>query len=146
MSIMDRLFPERPQRTVTRGFMQKTAWPYFDRYVVIETPWFGILINHLLEVGDEFPDFFHDHPYHFVSFGLRRNYDERWLLPDDTVVDRPRRWFRFRRIDTMHNTVPDRGGAWTLLIHGPWSSEIGFRSVGTERLLARDFMPTIDTS
>jgi hypothetical protein len=104
------------------------------RWKLIESPWFGVFVHHLRR-SDSLNRPPHDHPWSFVSVGVRGTYTEtrmtyvasvgEWCTWSDTSRAR----FRYRKPTDLHRVVlddPERG-AWTIVLHGPRSRVWGFR-------------------
>lgn len=119
---------EHPERT------------YLRRWRLIETPWFGIKLHHiLLPDGDRA---FHDHPWSFVSLILKGGYTEETprSLPGRPGLLRGPGACIFRRrpgslhrlaAEDLHRITELHGSCWTLVINGPRRREWGFVADGT---------------
>jgi hypothetical protein len=84
---------------------------YLRRWYLIETPWFGLKLHHILR-SDQPNRGFHDHPWSFVSFKLRGSYTELRLVKNADGSDRTYRTHRRRltlvRTTDMHLVDIDR--------------------------------------
>lgn len=94
--------------------------PYVIRWR-IETPIGSVRVHHWLGPDDDRA--FHDHPWWFLTFVLRGGYTD--VSPTGGEYLRAG-CIRFRPALHQHTVVPDKGGAWTLLITGPKTRSWGF--------------------
>jgi hypothetical protein len=111
---------DRPDRT------------YLRRWRIVETPWFGVKVHHILMTDSDRAH--HDHPWSFVSLILRGGYEESIRGVAETVRRRrrPGRWHRMpaeglHRITTLYGR-----SCWTLVVNGPRRREWGFVEPGSE--------------
>lgn len=106
---------------------------YLRRWYLIETPWFGIKLHHILRADADRA--LHDHPWSFVSLILRGGYTEErplehvsspgfpWLV--ERIRRRPGRLHRVRA-DELHRIDELHGSCWTLVVNGPKRRTWGF--------------------
>lgn len=103
--------------------------PYMVRYRIIDTPWFGVYLHHILR--SDVDRHLHDHPFSFVSAMLWGGYTE---VLSRYVFDLPghaRRLARrapsicFRNAEDAHHLVLERP-CWTLVLRGPRRRQWGF--------------------
>jgi hypothetical protein len=98
--------------------------PYLIRWR-FETRWGSIRLHHWLSPDDDRA--FHDHPWWFVTFVLRGGYtDSTPTGPDHLHAGS----VRYRPAEHQHTVIPDRGGAWTVIITGPRIRAWGFWPTG----------------
>ena len=94
--------------------------PYLIRWR-FETPWGSIRLHHWLSQDD--PRHRHDHPWSFVTFVLKGGYTD--LSPaGDQHLRAPA--VQYRDATHQHTVVPDKGGAWTIIVTGPKIRKWGF--------------------
>jgi hypothetical protein len=104
---------------------------YLWRLRVLETPWFGVKLHWIRGADDDRA--LHDHPWWFVSFVLWGSYEEivpKTGQPLFCGADRRRvRWFNRKKATDLHRIVQvSRGGAWTLVVNGPYQRKWGFQT------------------
>ena len=88
----------------------------------------SVRVHHWLGPDDDRA--FHDHPWWFITLVLRGGYTDR--TPGGNEHLRAG-MLRYRPASHQHTVVPDRGGAWTLLITGPKTRSWGFWKNGKFR-------------
>lgn len=94
--------------------------PYLIRWR-LETPWGSIRLHHWLGPDDDRAR--HDHPWSFVTFVLKGGYTD--ISPSgDQHLKAPA--IQYRDAEHQHTVVPDKGGAWTIIITGPKIRKWGF--------------------
>lgn len=108
----------------------KTGILHFQRYRIIQTPWFGIFI-HYIERSDEDKDP-HNHPWNFLSIILKDSYTEE--LYDRTLTDYVKvRWrrhvvkikrfgflsFLYRNFAYDFHKITVHSPVWSLVFTGP---------------------------
>lgn len=105
---------------------------YLRRWRIIETPWFGIYLHHILLPDSDRA--FHDHPYNFVALVLAGGYIEHSRTVNSGVVHQ-RKYRRFslnvKRAEMQHRIhgLLNPSGTWTLLVHGRRRRLWGFSEV-----------------
>lgn len=124
---------------------------YLKRWRIIESPWFGVKVHHILLSDNPVTRGLHDHPWSFLSIRLRGNYTElrqgpnfenqlsRGLRGSDVCLDAGiyrRHTHRFLNVvrSTDLHAVRLRNGypCWTLVLNGRRCREWGFRFPGGE--------------
>jgi hypothetical protein len=101
--------------------------PYVVRWMA-QTPLGSVRVHHWLESDDKRA--FHDHPWWFVTLVVRGGYTD--MSPTHSEHLRAGS-VRFRPALHRHTVVPDKSGAWTVLVTGPPSRSWGFWKDGKFR-------------
>lgn len=114
---------------------------YLVRWILISGPPGGIFLHHILRPDHDRA--LHDHPWSFVSIGLKGGVAEQtthaqWVdgIPGESIMEWdpgrivahwPGRWY-FRRAERLHriDQFLDGDTAWTLVVHGPRRRTWGF--------------------
>jgi hypothetical protein len=92
--------------------------PIIRRWTLLETPFFGIKIHHILR-SDPLKRGFHDHPWSFVSLCLGSRYVDNILGPEGRIRQKTKRLV-FHKSTTPHRIeLPPDAKCWTLFITGP---------------------------
>lgn len=108
---------------------------YLRRWYLLETPWFGLKLHHILRPDADRA--LHDHPWSFVALILRGGYTEetadveRGVSWDGSLwqVERPthRPWsLNVKRATDLHRIHVLHGDCWTLVLNGPKRRKWGF--------------------
>lgn len=104
---------------------------YLRRFRLVETPWFGVKVHHIV-APDPGRDI-HNHPWWFVSLILWGGYIEQTRHIDPLGeygspfrARRPRRWHYMSAAGLHRITHLPKGHAWTLVVNGPRVQEWGF--------------------
>jgi hypothetical protein len=103
--------------------------PYLIRRRLLQTPWFGVYLHHVLLSDDD--RVLHDHPWPFVSFILAGGYWEHtplgrtWYGPTSILCRCPEQLHRIE--------LPDGKTAWTLVVRGRRRRQWGFDDRGQWR-------------
>lgn len=95
--------------------------PYVYRWRIDARKVGSIRVHHWLAQDD--PRAFHDHPWWFVTLVIRGGYTD--ATPDGGEHLRAP-CVRFRPALYRHTVIPDRGGAWTILLTGRNTRVWGF--------------------
>lgn len=113
--------------------------PYVIRWRVEARGLGSVRLHHWLGPDDDRA--FHDHPWWFVTFVIKGGYTDRNQAGDGhTRNDRVQApAVRYRPALHRHTVIPDRGGAWTVLVTGPRSRTWGFWKDGKFRKARRWF-------
>lgn len=94
--------------------------PYVIRWKV-ETALGSVRLHHWLSPDDDRAR--HDHPWWFVTLVLRGGYTDVSPGGDEHLRAGS---VRYRPALHRHTVVPDKGGAWTVIVTGPKSRSWGF--------------------
>ena len=104
---------------------------HFQRYRVIETPWFNIYL-HRISASDREKDP-HDHPFSFWSFILSGSYREWFCLPPSFIAVH---YGTYKAGDWVHHTAEDvhqltilTPVVWTLVFTSGRNRYWGYRLV-----------------
>lgn len=102
--------------------------PYMVRYRVIDTPWFGVYLHHILRSDRE--RHLHDHPFSFVSVMLWGRYGEvrfsgSYLDGEQKIIERRAPSICFRSARHAHRLLLTKP-CWTLVFRGPRRRQWGF--------------------
>ncbi len=108
---------------------------YLRRWYLLETPWFGLKLHHILRPDADRA--LHDHPWSFVSLILRGGYTEEVADMHSTLRWMPGAWVKRRlthragalnvkRADELHRIDVLHGECWTLVVSGRKSRTWGF--------------------
>jgi hypothetical protein len=124
--------PARPRRwSICRRetICNPAGEPYLIRYRIVQTPWLGLYLHHILRSDDDRA--LHDHPWPFLSFILRGGYWEHtpigraWYPPLSILWRCPEQLHRLE--------LPETKTAWTLVVRGRRRRAWGFHDNGQWR-------------
>jgi len=105
--------------------------PYLRRWTLVETPWFKLMLHHILRSDADRE--LHDHPYDFTSLILWGGYLEHLEPPAGSELN----VFRWREVGTLvrHQAedlhrieLPAGCTAWTLVFCGRRRRTWGFKT------------------
>lgn len=99
--------------------------PYIKRWRLLETPWFGIFIHHILR-SDTDRDL-HTHPWVFTSFLLKGSYSEE-LNQVGNFVEHEAPCIIRRKPYDAHRITLNNGPVWTLFVVGRKTHQWGFNT------------------
>lgn len=115
MSLLRKLF-------LIREIISKEDVVHFRRWRIIQTPWFGIYLHHILKSDEE--KHMHDHPWDFASLILWNGYEE------NTPVGMHRVSFWHLNVhdaEDLHKITLFNGKpTWSLFFVGQRRREFGF--------------------
>lgn len=104
---------------------------HFQRYRIIETPWFNIYL-HRISASDEDKDP-HDHPFSFWSFILNGAYQEWFVCPPSFIAIH---YESYRAGEWAHHNAEDAHQitlltpvVWTLVFTSGRNREWGYRLI-----------------
>lgn len=117
--ILNRLFPVEEIKRIGSRCEGET---YLRRWEITPKSWRWRVFLHEFLLPDE--DDLHDHPWNFISIGLKGGYTEttQW---DQRRFRAP--WFHIRPAEWQHRLTPHKGGCWTLLLSGKHRRDWGFQ-------------------
>lgn len=104
------------------------ASPYMVRYRIIDTPWFGVYLHHILRSDRD--RHLHDHPFSFISVMLWGRYGEVRFAADrwdgaQEIIKRRAPSICFRSARHAHRLLLIKP-CWTLVFRGPRRRAWGF--------------------
>lgn len=123
------LAAELPRYSIGKG-----SDVYLDRYDLLDTPWFAVVL-HCFRRGDADPEL-HNHPWRWaLSMVLSGGYSEERVIRG-SVYRRTVRPGRLNLIwaDTYHRVDLLEGECWTLFVTGSKSQSWGFKDRWTGRV------------
>lgn len=102
--------------------------PFMVRYILLQTPWFGVYVHNLLR-PDADRDC-HDHPWVFGSLVLRGGYLEEARLAPGALESVSRRWlpgsWHWMPLAHSHRIVHVEPNTWSVVLVGPKVKDWGF--------------------
>lgn len=100
---------------LVKEIVSKEGQLHFQRFRLLQTPWFAVYLHHILL--SDLEKHFHDHPWGFYSFILKGSYQERYTTQPSHLA---MHWGKYKPGDCVYHPAED-AHSLTLLTPSVWT-------------------------